>query len=118
MNGTERVEKFEEFKRLHNAGQLSSHQIVSKLGISKNTLYNWRKRLKTELSGNNPGFLRGNSLSSLFTRIIPQNRSAQLMSRYIEITVGSSIVIRIPETVQPQSLQQIFAMVSQWDSYR
>ena len=112
MNGTERVMKFEEFKRLHNAGQLSSHQIVSKLGISKNTLYNWRQRLKAESVAHKPGFLRENSLSSLFTRVIPQDRSAQLISRYIEITVGSSIVIRIPETIQPQSLQQVFTMIS------
>lgn len=116
MNGAERIAKFEEFKRLQKTGQLQSHEIVSKLGISKNTLYNWRQRLKAENVTHKPGFLRENGLSSLFTRVIPQERSAQLISRYIEITVGSSIVIRIPETMQPQSLQQVFAMISQWDS--
>lgn len=116
MNGAERITKFDEFKRLHNAGQLRSHEIVSKLGISKNTLYNWRQRLKAENVAHKPGFLRENSLPSLFTRVIPQARSAQLISHYIEITVGCSIVIRIPETMQPESLQQIFAMISQWDS--
>jgi hypothetical protein len=116
MNGAERLAKFEEFKRLHKAGQLQSHEIVSKLGISTNTLYNWRKRLKTEIVTNRPVFPHENSLSSFFTKVIPQGRPSPLISRCIEITVGSSIVIRIPETMQPQSLQQIFAMISQWDS--
>jgi hypothetical protein len=116
MNGAERLAKFDEFKRLHKAGQLKSHEIVSKLGISKNTLYNWRKRLKAGIAANKPGIIHENSLSSLFTRVISQNKPVPLISRFIEITIGSSITIRIPETVQPQSLQQIFAMISQWDS--
>jgi transposase-like protein len=117
MRAIERVEKFNEFKRMHQAGQLRSHQIVSKLGISKNTLYNWRKKLKTEISTLKPGFSQEKSASTLFTRVISQGASVQPSTpRFIEITVGSSIVVRIPETMQQQSLQQIFAMISQWNS--
>jgi transposase-like protein len=117
MKAAERDEKFNEFKRMHQTGQLRSHQIASKLGISKNTLYNWRKKLKTEIASLKPGLSQEKSASPLFTRIISQRTSEQSSTcRFIEITVGNSIVVRVPETLQPQSLQQIFAMISQWNN--
>lgn len=119
MNVAERDAKFDEFKRLHQAGQLRSHEIASTLGISKNTLYNWRKRLNTAIAGAKPGLSQEKSASTLFTRIISGgNSSAPSTSLFIEITLGSSIVVRIPATMQPQSLQQIVAMVLQWDHCR
>jgi transposase-like protein len=54
MKGSQRVQKFNEFKKLHQTGQLRSSEIVSKLGISTNTLYNWRRRIRTEVTGVKP----------------------------------------------------------------
>jgi transposase-like protein len=116
MKGPERVQKFNEFKKLHQSGLLRSSEIVSKLGISTNTLYNWRKRLKAEVTGNKPTLLLKPATLPLFTKITPQTTNPkQSFSSFIEIVVGATMVIRIPDTVLPESLQQILGTVARWD---
>jgi hypothetical protein len=119
IKGPERVQKFNEFKKLHQTGQLRSSEIVSKLGISLNTLYNWRRRIRTEVTGNNPTPILKPAALPIFTKIIPQiATSKQLISPFIEIVIGATMVIRIPETLQPESLQQILDSVARWDCSR
>jgi len=48
MKEAERERKFNEFLRLSQEGILGSTEIADKIGISINTLYNWRKRLRTD----------------------------------------------------------------------
>jgi hypothetical protein len=48
MKESERKRKFNEFLHLSQEGILGSTEIAGKIGISINTLYNWRKRLRTE----------------------------------------------------------------------
>lgn len=118
MKGSERVRKFNEFKRLHHAGQLRASEIVGKLGISKNTLYNWQKRLRAPTTENKTVHAQTNAVLPSFTKIIPQTGVKPPISHYIEIAVGSSMVIRIPEALLQQSLQQIFDTIARWGSYR
>jgi transposase-like protein len=118
MKESERVRKFNEFKKLHQAGQLQSHEIVAQLGISKNTLYNWRKRLRDELTGKKHTHSQEDATLPSFTKIVPQTRTMPPISHYIEIAIGSTMVIRIPETLQSHSLQQIFDMIARWDYCR
>jgi transposase-like protein len=116
MKGSERVQKFNEFKKLHQTGQLRSSEIVSKLGISINTLYNWRRIIRTEVTGNKPTPILKPAALPIFIKIIPQTAtSKQSISPFIEIVVGASMVIRIPETLQPESLLKILDAVARWN---
>jgi transposase-like protein len=119
MKASQRIKKFREFEKLHLAGQLRSHEIISTLGISKNTLYNWRKRLKIGNAINTSVHSPADTAFPSFTKIIPRSTTVQpSIPHCIEIAIGTSVVIRIPETLQPQSLQQIVAMIVQGDECR
>jgi len=104
MKESERKRKFNEFVRLHKEG-LSSAEIISKLGIAVNTLYNWRKKLRNQ--PNQQKTAPNSSVLPLFSKVISQPS----ISHYIEIEIGSSVVIRIPGHSQPQTLRQILDTV-------
>jgi predicted DNA-binding transcriptional regulator AlpA len=118
MKGTERVRKFNEFKKLHHAGHLRSSEIVKKLGISKNTFYNWQKRLHGTVTGSKTVHVREDSAFPSFTKIIPQTGVVSPVSHAIEIAVGSTMVIRIPEALLQQSLRQVFTAIEQCSSHQ
>lgn len=119
MKASERAEKFTRFKELHLSGQLRTPEIISQLGISKNTLYNWRKRVNDGSKETKQSAAMANTSSfPSFTKIIPQPKPAPSISHHIEISIGNSIVIRIPETLQSHSLQQIFRTLAHWNTCR
>jgi transposase-like protein len=104
MKESERKRKYNEFIKLHKEG-LSSAEIISKLGIAVNTLYNWRKKQR-----NQPNLHKtapDSPLQPFFSKVISQPS----ISHYIEIEIGSSVVIRIPYHSQEQTLQQILDTV-------
>ena len=107
MKEAEREIKFNEFLRLSQEGILGSTEIAGKIGISINTLYNWRKRLRTEthpLQQQKP--VPQIPLPS-FSRVVLEKRNNKTASSFIEINVGNSAVIRIPEHVSPDILRII-----------
>jgi hypothetical protein len=118
MTASERGQKFTRFKELQQAGQLSSQEIVNQLGISKNTLYNWRKRLKTMPGQAIPLTNHLDSAFPRFTKIIPQQKTSPSVCHCIEIAIGSTTIIRIPETLDDRYLQQLFTIIEGWGCYR
>lgn len=107
MKEAERKKKFNEFLRLSQEGILGSTEMASKIGISINTLYNWRKRLRTETHS----LQQQKPVSQLplpsFSRVILEQKNIKAASPFIEINVGNSAVIRIPEHVSPDILRII-----------
>lgn len=107
MKEAERERKFNEFLRLSQEGILGSSEIAGKIGISINTLYNWRKRLRTETQP----LQQQKSVQQLpvpsFTRVTPGSKSNRAVSSFIEISVGNTTVIRIPEHISPDILRVI-----------
>ena len=107
MKESERKRKFNEFLHLSQEGILGSTEIAGKIGISINTLYNWRKRLRTEthpLQHQKSG--QKIPLPS-FSRVILEQKNNKSSSPFIEINIGNSTVIRIPEHISPDILRAI-----------
>lgn len=103
MNASERKRKFNEFLRITQEGILTPSEIVRKLGISINTLYNWRKRLHTETD---PIQKQVSPVlpEPLFSRVaIEPERHPAIAPSFIEITIGNILVLRVP----PQSSSDV-----------
>lgn len=113
MNVSERLEKFTEFRKLVKDRNLNTLEIAGKLGISKNTVYNWRKKLRTERTQSLQQSISEKLVSQTFSRVVvsPAPVSAPVSS--IEIVVKNNIVIRIPDH-SPSTLQTILNCISQW----
>ena len=106
MKEAERKRKFNEFLHLSQEGILGSSEIVRKLGISINTFYNWRKRLQVD-SRPMPLQKSVQPISApSFSRVILEQKNNRATS-FIEINVGNTAVIRIPERVSPDILRAI-----------
>lgn len=107
MKEVERKRKFTDFLQLSQEGVLGSTELARKLGISINTLYNWRKRLHTE----NYSIQRQKSVQQSpvpsFSRITLGSQKHRSLPSFIEVSVGNSTVIRIPEHVSPEILRVI-----------
>ncbi len=107
MKEAERKRKFTDFLQLSQEGVLGSTELARKVGISINTLYNWRKRLHTE----NYSIQRQKSVQQSpvpsFSRITLEPQKHRSVSSFIEVSVGNSAVIRIPEHVSPEILRVI-----------
>ena len=107
MKESERETKFNEFLHLSQEGILGSSEIAGKIGISINTLYNWRKRLRTETHPLQQQKSVQQSPTPSFSRVIPEQKNNKAASSFIEINVGNSAVIRIPEHISPDILRTI-----------
>jgi hypothetical protein len=112
MKATEREEKFNQFRDLLQEGCLNSVKIAQHLGISKNTVYNWRKKLRIEgqslpdtLSAQQP---------SIFSRVVVPSLAGYHTTSFIEISLRDTIHFRIPEQTNRTTLQTILDSISQW----
>jgi transposase-like protein len=118
MKATARQEKFNEFRKLTQESTLSSIAISEQIGISKNTVYNWRKRLRLEIQASQSSSSQVSP--PLFTRVVvqPGPHSQPSSSACIEITVGNNIVFRVPDLPSQAALQTILDSISQWSQQR
>jgi len=107
MKEAERKRKFNEFLHLSQEGNLCSSEIVRKLGISINTFYNWRKRLRTETYPMQQPKSVQQIPAPSFSRIVLEQTNNRTAASFIEINVGNTAVIRIPERVSPDILRAI-----------
>jgi hypothetical protein len=103
MKALERKEKFNEFARILQEGTLGSSEIASKLCISINTLYNWRKRIRTECRGAQ----KANRPVSPFSKIAFKPQPDPTNQSFIEINIANTIVMRIPSNVSVDNLHAI-----------
>lgn len=106
MKEAERKRKFNEFLRLTQEGISGSSEIARKLGISINTLYNWRKRLQVEAHPIQLQKAVQPIPAPSFSRVVLEQKNNRAAS-FIEISVGNTAVIRIPEHVSPDILRAI-----------
>lgn len=113
MNISERLEKFTEFRKLVQAGDLNTLGIAGTLGISKNSVYNWRKRLRTEQTQLVQQSISEKQTPQSFSRVIVSPAPVSAPASSIEIVIKNNIVIRIPDQ-SPSTLQTILNSISQW----
>jgi hypothetical protein len=92
MKAIERQEKFNQFRDLLQDGSLNSITIAKHLGISKNTVYNWRKKIRLEgqcLPDTFPA-----QKPSVFSRIVVPSLPGYPTTSFIEITLQDTIQFR------------------------
>ena len=118
MKATARQEKFNEFRKLTQESTLSSIAIAEQIGISKNTVYNWRKKLRLEIQA--PQSSSSQISPPIFTRVVVQSspHSQPSPSACIEIIAGNNIVFRIPDQPSQAALQTILDSIRQWGQQR
>ncbi len=115
MNISERLEKFTEFRKLIQEGNLNTLGIAGTLKISKNTVYNWRKKLRTETLQplqHQQSISEKQTLQS-FSRVAVSPVPVSALASPIEIVIKNSVVIRIPDH-SSSTLQTILDSISQW----
>jgi transposase-like protein len=113
MNVSERLEKFTEFRKLVKDGNRDTLGIARTLGISKNTVYNWRKRLRTERTQPVQQSTSEKQTPQLFSRVVVSPAPVSAPASSIEIVIKNNIIIRIPDH-SPSTLQTILDSFSQW----
>jgi hypothetical protein len=113
MNISERLEKFTEFRKLIQEGNLNTLGIAGTLRISKNTVYNWRKKIRTETSQPREQSISENQTLQSFSRVVVSPAPVSTPASPIEIVIKNNIVIRIPDH-SPSTLQTILDSISQW----
>jgi transposase-like protein len=113
MNVSERLEKFTEFRKLVEDGNLNTLGIAGTLGISKNTVYNWRKKLRTERTQPVQQSISEKQTPQSFSRVVVSPAPVSAPASSIEIVIKNNIVIRIPDH-SPSTLQTILDSISQW----
>jgi len=113
MNVSERLEKFTEFRKLVQVGDLNTLGIAEALRICKNTVYNWRKRLRTEGTQPIQQSISEMQTPQSFSRVVVSPAPVSAPASTIEIVIKNNIVIRIPDH-SPSTLQTILDSISQW----
>ena len=116
MKAAERQVKFNEFRKLTQESTLSSIAIAGQISVSKNTVYNWRKRLRLEMQISQSVSSQVSPL--LFTRVVVEPSPHPQPPSCIEIIVGNNIVFRIPDQSSQAALQTILDSISQWSQKR
>ena len=106
MKVAERKRKYKEFVRISQMGTLGSSETAQKLGISINTLYNWRKRLRTE-SQSIPKSVQPKPDSPFSKIAIEPPLHIVDDQSFIEVTIGNTIVMRIPTDLPGDTLHTI-----------
>jgi hypothetical protein len=104
MKALEKQAKFNEFRKLTQDGNLSSVLIAKQLGITLNTVYNWRKKLRLEKQSAQPSF----------SRVVVSPGPEQACPSFVEIVIGNNIVFRIPDQSSRITLQTILDNISHW----
>jgi transposase-like protein len=110
MKESERKKKFNEFVKISQEGILGSSATAKKLGISINTLYNWRKRMRAEDN-------RLSATASQHSLSIPSFSKVAVNGNHtvtptVEITIANTIVMRIPSQVLSDVLPAILNNVA------
>ncbi len=108
MKVSQREKKFTRFLKIEQEGVYGSNETARKLGISINTLYNWRKLLRSNTKSSLITTAVKAQPSPSFTRVSvePQHHAFHEQS-FIEIAVGNTVVLRIPSNIQPDTLHAI-----------
>lgn len=110
MNVTERKKKFNEFLRISQEGILGSSEIVRKLGISINTLYNWRKRIRAKTHPIQKPVPQAQVLPEpFFSKVAIESKGHPIVAApsFIEIAIGNAIVLRVPSQVSADVVHAI-----------
>jgi Transposase. len=108
MKVSQREKKFTRFLKIEQEGVYGSNETARKLGISINTLYNWRNLLRSNTKSSLITTAVKAQPSPSFTRVSvePQYQVSPEQS-FIEIIVGNTIVMRIPSSIQTGTLHAI-----------